>query len=121
MQMFGVDKRNLGSFGISRTHDFEKLFSHDNVKVNTRGEKMVLYDENTGEKFDFQCITITKDERFESLHLGVKKIKNAPNQEYITLQTFIEDDEKGTANLVPVNQKQVIESELELLEYIKNK
>lgn len=121
MQMFGIDKRNVGSFEISRVHDFEKLFSHDNVKLNTKGEKMTLYDENTGEKIEFQCITISKDERFESLHLGVKKIKNAPNQEYITLNTFVEDDDRGTSNLIPMTQQEVIESQMELLEYIKEK
>ena len=120
--MFGVDKHNVGSFFISRTHDFEKLFSHDNIKTNTRpgSKKMKLYDENTGEAFEFQCITINKDERFETLHLGVKKIGESV-KEYVTLNVFIEDDEDGTANLVPLMQNEVIKQQEDVLKYIKEK
>lgn len=122
--MFGVDKRNLGSFTISRQHDFERLFSHDNVKINTRGEKMALYDQNTGEKIEFQCLTINKDERFESLYIGVKKIGRRL-EEYVKINVFITHDEdkkdKGTGNLKPINQRQVIEAQEELLEYIREK
>lgn len=122
--MFGVDKHNTGSFFIPREHDFEKLFSHDNIKINTNplSKKMKLYDENTGEAFEFQCITINKDERFETLHLGVKKVGHGL-KEYATLNVFIEDDdnEDGTANLIPLSQSEVIEKQKELLKYIREK
>ena len=118
--MFGIDKHNLGSFGVSRQHDFEKLFSHDNVKINTKGEKMTMYDENTGEIFEFQCITINKDERFETLHIGVKKVGNGLNKEYVALNVFVEDDE-GTGNLKPLSQKEVMEGQKEIVEYIRKK
>ncbi len=122
--LFGVDKHNVGSFFISRTHDFEKLFSHDNIKTNTRpgSKKIKLYDENTGEAFEFQCVTINKDERFETLHLGVKKVGNGL-KEYATLKVFIEDEdnEEGTANLFPLKQSEVLEKQTELLLYIREK
>lgn len=118
--MFGVDKHNMGSFTLSKTHDFEKLFSNSNVKLNTHGDKMALYDENTGEKIEFQCITISDDERFDTLHFGLKKVGQATYKEYITLNVFLENDE-GTGNLVPSNQSEVISNQKELLEYIREK
>lgn len=118
--MFGIDKHNMGSFTLSRTHDFEKLFSNENVKINTHGDKMALYDENTGEKVEFQCITISADERFDTLHIGLKRVREGVYKEYTTLNVFIENDE-GTGNLVPMKQSEVIEKQKELLEYIREK
>lgn len=121
--MFGIDKRNFGSFYISRTHDFEKLFSNDNIKTNSHGEKLKLYDENTGEKFEFQCITITGDERFNNFHIGLRAIKQGKKkvwQEYATLELYVEDEE-GTKNLKPMSCREVIEHQKEIIEYIRIK
>lgn len=118
--MFGIDKRNMGSFMVHREHDFEKLFSNRNVKLNTLGDKMFLYDENTGERIEFQCITIEDDERFHSLKIGLKRIEEGIHREYVTLDLFVEDDE-GTANLVPMTQREVIEHQEEILKYIREK
>lgn len=121
--MFGIDKHNMGSFKIDRKHDFEKLFSHDNIKTNSHGEKLTFYDENTGEKFEYQCITILDDEKFNSFHVGLRAKKQGNRkiyQEYAKLELFVENDE-GTKNLKPISQSEVIENQKEILKYIRDK
>lgn len=117
--MFGIDKRNYGTLDIARAHDFEKLKGHNNVSFNTRGDMMKLYDQNTGEVYEFESISIKKDEKFNHLKIGLKKEKGV-KREFARLEVFIDDD-KGTANLKPYNKEQTIKQLEELLKYIKDK
>ena len=118
--MFGIDKRNYGTLDIARTHDFEKLRSHNNVSFNTRGDMMKLYDQNTGEVFEFESINVKNDDRFNYLQIGLKKEKGFL-KEYAKLEVFVEDDDKGTSNLKPLSRAETIKQLEELLEYIKDK
>lgn len=119
--MFGIDKRNYGTLDIARAHDFEKLKSYNNVSFNTRGDMMKLYDQNTGEVYEFESISIKKDERFHHLMIGLKKERGFL-KEYARLEVFVEDDkDNGSSNLNPISQAESITQLKELLEYIRDK
>lgn len=114
--MFGVDRHTIGGVKIS-TVDLKKLLANEKVKVYKDGETIVLKDTKTYEELIFSTLVINDNEYFKSLVIGCK-INEGFKVEYVHLDVFV--SEPNVCNLVPLNEKELLDKHERLKEYIWN-
>lgn len=114
--MFGVDRHTIGGVKIS-TVDLKKLLANEKVKIYRDGETTFLKDSKTYEELVFSTLVVNDNEYFKSLVIGCK-INEGFKVDYVHLDIFI--SEPNSCNLVPLNEKELLDKHARLKEYIWN-